>query len=43
MTTIIGYAIKIGGDAFLEVMNNRKKAKYAPIVSTGNGSVQLVR
>ncbi len=42
VTTIIGHTIEIGGDAYLEVMNDKAKAKYAPVVSTGNGSVQLV-
>ena len=43
VTTIIGHTIDIGGDAFLEVKNDKAKAKYAPIVSTGNGSVRLLK
>jgi Flp pilus assembly protein TadG len=41
VTTLIADTIEVGGDAFLEVKNDRKKAKYAPIVSTGQGSVFL--
>lgn len=43
VTTIIAGTLEIGGDAFLEVKNNKKKAKYAPVISTGGGTVRLVR
>jgi hypothetical protein len=42
VTTIIAKTIDIGGDAYLEVKNNKAKAKYAPVVSTGNGMVRLL-
>ena len=43
VTTIISQTISIGGDSYLEVKNDKAKAKYAPVVSTGLGSVQLIR
>ncbi len=42
VTTIIANTIKIGGETFLEVRNNKDKAKYAPVINTG-GSVRLVK
>ena len=42
VTTIIANTIKIASDAFLEVKNNKAKAKYAPVIETGTGTVRLV-
>ena len=42
VTTIIGHTLKIGGEAFLEVKNDKKKAKHAPLVQTRSGSVRLI-
>ena len=42
VTTIISRTLTIGGDAFLEVKNNKNKAKYAPVISTGFGTVRLI-
>ena len=35
ITTIIANSIKLGGEAYLEVANDRDKAIYAPIIETG--------
>lgn len=43
VTTIISKTVSIGGDSYLEVKNDKSKARYAPIVSTGVGTVQLTR
>ena len=42
VTTLIARTVEIGGDAYLEVKNDKGKAKYAPIVETGQGIVRLV-
>lgn len=42
VTTIISNSLTIGGDAYLEVKNSKDKAKYAPALSTGLGSVRLI-
>lgn len=42
VTTIIARTIKIGGKAYLEVKNDKNKAKYAPVLETGHGSVALI-
>jgi hypothetical protein len=43
VTTIIARTIEIGGTAYLEVKNDKDKAKYAPVLETGHGEVILVR
>lgn len=43
VTTIIADAVELGGKAYLEVKNDRKKAKYAPIIETNSGTVSLVK
>lgn len=43
VTTIIAKTIDIGGDAYLEVKNNKEKARYAPVVTTGQGIVRLIK
>ncbi|MFN0192020.1 MAG: TadE/TadG family type IV pilus assembly protein [Aestuariivirga sp.] len=42
VTTIIAKSIDIGGDAYLEVKNDKSKAKYAPVVSTSQSVVRLI-
>ncbi len=42
VTTIIANTISIGGESFLEVKNDKSKAKYAPIVATAGGTVRLI-
>lgn len=42
VTTLIARTLEIGGDAYLEVRNDKEKARYAPIVEGGKFSVRLV-
>ena len=42
VTTIIADTIEIGGKAYLEVRNDKKKAKYAPVMETSKGKVFLI-
>ncbi len=42
VTTIIADSIEIGGKAYLEVKNDSKKAKYAPVMQTSKGTVLLI-
>ncbi|MCB1377127.1 MAG: Tad domain-containing protein [Alphaproteobacteria bacterium] len=42
VTTIIANTIEIGGESYLEVKNDKSKAKYAPVVSTRSGTVRLI-
>ena len=42
VTTIIADSIEIGGKAYLEVRNDKKKAKYAPVMETSKGKVFLI-
>ena len=43
VTTLIARTVTIGGDAYLEVTNDKDKAPYAPIVETGHGTVRLLQ
>jgi hypothetical protein len=43
VTTVIARSIDIGGSAYLEVRNDKNKARYAPVLETGQGSVRLVQ
>jgi hypothetical protein len=43
VTTIVANTVKIGGTAFLEVKNEKKKAKNLPAVMASVGKVRLVK
>jgi len=43
VTTLIAATIEIGGDAFLKVRNDIELARYAPPMSTGEGTISLTR
>jgi hypothetical protein len=43
VTTVVAESVEIGGSAYLEVTNDIKKNKFAPVMLTGESGVRLIR
>jgi hypothetical protein len=43
VTTVIAKSVEIGGSAYLEVTNDIKKNKFAPVLLSGESTVRLIR